>query len=491
MSLITQNSGSTRDYTDWSIMTFPDWRSLEEFAQKVPMTGQALLANREFAGYIDNQLRNLNNNKFNSYGLNDKHPRNYQEAMNREKFTYYEEYKKIKDRVERIVAEKLRKSSVAEVMKPKFVFNDKIGEFNYDKAAMMLVPEQYFYSPSKKREIDANKEKIIYKGEKMYLEDNTEVVFAFKVQTGGDIKYELNELGLFQKKTKKIDGQIFNEFSPSLELVDVLSGLKGLGYEVRQIDEKIWAKKNKESRNGKYEYVVVDGEESLRYASSIGVIEVTSDVKKVYLYKEKKPKLFNSVKIIVGLTAGGFTQWTNDFYTGVTAGIITDVLEGLGYSVAIEIAVGGGRCGGCYRKLNFEGRRTHGRRFFTFTAKSFNQQLDKDGLLYTLCDPSFHNIKFIRLLNSFFSFFGDEVDTRGNPAGTWHGISDNDMMFPIGVYHKSLDFKKGNSDLMHFYIHQVKDEGAAIAKITDIALMCENINKEALEKFMNYDFGTA
>jgi len=173
----------------------------------------------------------------------------------------------------------------------------------------------------------------------------------------------------------------------------------------------------------------------------------------------------------------------------MAAATCVEVLESLGYSVGVEVAVGGGRCGGCAKKLNFNGNLMQGRRFFTFTAKSFDEQMDLDGLLYTLCDPSFHNIKFISLLNNFFKFFGDELDKSANPSSTWHGIDNNDMVNPIGMYHKYMDFKKGNENLIHFYIHQVKNEDDVIRQISDLVLTCENKNLEALKKYSSHDFG--
>jgi hypothetical protein len=417
-------------YTNYTLTTFSDWRALQAAAKYIDSTkpnAAVSNANRAFKNWVEAILRDPSHRKLSSYGMFGKHPRSYKEAIEREKFLYYDEYKKIKKNVEKKIAEELQKSSITEAMKPRLVFNDKqIGEFVFDRAAMSLQPEIFYYSPSKKREIDILSEKIIYEGERMYLDtDKSLVVHALKV----------------------------------------------------------------EKKDGSIEFIQIKGEESLQEAVSKGIISCTSNNKKVYLYKEKKPKTYNGVKIIVGLTMGGFTNWVNDFYTGIAACVVTDVLEGLGYSVDVEVAVGGGRCPGCYKKLKFGNSYTDGRRFFTFTAKSFDEQLDLDGLLYTLSDPSFHNIKFVSLLNSLFNFFGDQIDEQGNPASTWHGISERDMMNPIGAYHKAMDYKKGNKNLLHFYIHQVKSEDDVVRQITDLVLTCENKNLEALKKYSTHDFG--
>jgi hypothetical protein len=418
--------GRPSEYTKYTVMPFSSWRALESFAKYIKKTQPSSVvetANEHFKSFVEGKL---NSGDTKSYGLFGKHPRTYEEAMNRTKFLYYDEYKRIKANVEKKIREELQKSSIVEVMKPKLVYNDKqIGEFVFDRAAMSLQPEIFYYSPSKKREVDALKEKIIYEANKMFLEDKSLVVYALKV----------------------------------------------------------------EKENGETEFIEIKGESSLSEAVKKGIVSCTSANKKVYLYKEKKPKMFNGVKIIVGLTAGGFTTWDNDFYTGIAAVACVDVLESLGYSVDVEVAVGGGRCGGCSRKLNFNGQLTHGRRFFTFTAKSFDEQMDLDGLLYTLCDPSFHNIKFISLLNYFFKFFGDQLDTKANPSSTWHGIKDSDMTNPIGMYHKYMDIKKGNNNLIHYYIHQVGSEQDVVRQITDLVLTCENKNLEAIKKYSSHDFG--
>lgn len=425
--------GRPAQYDKYTIMPFSSWRALESFAKYIENnypSAKVNTANSNFKSFVEGRLSSGNNK---AYGLFGKHPRNYEEAMSRTKFLYYDEYKRIKQKVEKKIREELQKSSIVEAMKPKLVFNDKqIGEFVFDRAAMSLQPEIYYYSPSKKREVDALKEKIIYEGKKMFLEsDKTLVVYALKVQT----------------------------------------------------------------EDGKTEFVEIKGESSLSEAVKKGIVSCTSANKKVYLYKEKRPKMYNGVKIIVGMTGGGYSvsRDYNDFYTGIAAAVCLDVLESLGYSVSVEVALGGGRCGACvsmYRSgLNFDGILTKGRRWFTFTAKSFDEQTDLDGLLYTLCDPSFHNIKFVSLLNYFFHFFGDTPDTNADPSRTWHGIEERDMINPIGMYHKFIDNKNGNNNLLHFYIHQVKSEDGVVAQIKDLVLTCENRNLEALKKYSSHDFG--
>ena len=485
----------TERYTNYSMMHFPSWKALEDFAKEIE-TEEARQANSKFKEYINQKLSGRQN-IFSSYGLNFKQPQNYEAAMQREEFIYLPEYLEVKVEIEKKIYEWLRFDSVAETMKPKLVYNDKqIGEFIFPKAAMSLKPKLFYYSPSKKIEIDINIEKLENKNGKMFLlSDGSEVVFAYKVKVQRVNDEDVKKYGEITKRTKKIDGEIFNLFKPVDDL-EVESQLISLGLKCKTVGKDLWVRKEKIETDSEYIYIENTGEDSLKKATKKGLIQVKSDNKKVYLYKEKKPKVYDSIKLLVGLTAGGFTEWINDFYTGVTAVILSEVLESLGYSVSVVVAVGGGRCSGCTPQLNFNNTRQHGRRFFTFTAKEFGEQIDRDGLLKTVADPSFHNIKWISYMNNFFSFFGDQLDVEPNPSSSWHGISHYDMENPIGTYQKALDYDKGNKNLLNFQIHQVTnaiDKKTAIEScleyIKTVCLTTMNINKKAAEMLegKNYD----
>jgi hypothetical protein len=453
IKLIGQGNRPT-DYSKWTIISFPDWRALEAFDKKADdMKPSSIVANANanFRSFVE---ANINSE---SYGLFGKNPKSYAEAMKRDKFIYYDEYKEIKERVEKIVREKLQKDKTAEVMKPKFVYNDKqIGEFVYDRASMSLKPKIYWYCPAENRVVDMiNEITYLYcPSQKRVVDKNEKILRDGNIMVLEDAKRSI----------------VVNAIKKDEKYLEILPSIR-----VRL-------------KEGGEEYIPLKGEETLKEGRKKGLIDVTSTNKKVYLYKEKKPKQYKAVKIIISLTAGGFTNWTHDFYTGICAGIIVDVLESLDYSVEIVVAVGGGRCGGCWRKLNFNGVRTHGRRFILFTAKNFDEQMDSDGLLYTLCDPSFHNIKFISLLNSFFNYYGDEIDTSGSPAGTWHGIDALDLQYPIGAQQKAVDFKKNIGDVLYFSLNMIKNENEIVQYVSDLAIYCENKNLESLNLYKSNEF---
>jgi hypothetical protein len=62
------------------------------------------------------------------------------------------------------------------------------------------------------------------------------------------------------------------------------------------------------------------------------------------------------------------------------------------------------------------------------------------------------------------------------------------MTNPIGMYHKHLDYKKGNKNLLHFQIHRVAGTKNAegiyvdvVNAVMNIARTAENINLKAYE----------
>lgn len=433
MSVIITPGGASRPtgYQEYTFADFNSWDAFTAFideARKLYPTPDATVADRNFGDFIQRELDIRTSGRGNdAYGILGRHPRTYQEALDRNKFIYWDEYKKLKSELFDKIQKRLAKSSVAEVMKPKMVYNDRqLGEFIFDRAAMALEPMIYFYSLVHKREINLETEEIYEKGDKIYLKsDDTKVIRAIKVE--------------------KEDGEII--------------------------------------------YMELKGEKTLSEASEIGIVSVSSSNKKVYLYKEKKPRMYNSVKLVTAMTMGGFTNWVNDFWTGMSTVLCLEILESLGYSVEIEVALGGGRCGGCSKKLLFRGQYIRGRRFIMIKLKDFNEQTDMESLLYMLCDPSFHNVKFVGMLNTIFSVYGDQISTSGNPAGTWHGIEEGDLVFPIGSYVKAKAALKGQSQLLDIYLHRIRNKIDVEGSVLKAIIGCEEINRQALLKLSQHDFG--
>ena len=158
--LIIGGEGHPNGYTDYTIMTFPGWRALDAFANKLNQkypNAKARQANENYKGNVNRALSTGTGDGISrdNLGLFGKWPLNYEDGMKRTNFVYYDEYKKIKEDVYKKIYEELAKTSTAEAMKPQMVFNDRqLGEFVFDRAAMSLAPEMFYYSPSKKREIN-------------------------------------------------------------------------------------------------------------------------------------------------------------------------------------------------------------------------------------------------------------------------------------------------------------------------------------------------
>jgi len=405
---------------DYSVQYFKDYEQFENFikeAEKLFGTTELTIANNNFSNYVNDQLAYGNTTPYGMYG---KHPYSYRQAIDRNSFVYWEEYKIIKKALFDEIKKIIEASSVAEISKPKMVFNDRqIGEFIYDRAAMALEPEIFFYSRSKNMVLDLEKDKIYYKDDKIYLEsDNSLVIRAMKIE--------------------KPDGTI--------------------------------------------EYLESIDDESIKKASERGIVSVTSTNKKVYLFKEKIPKEYKAIKIMVALSSGGFTNWNNDFFTGMAAALMVEVLESLDYSVELVVALGGGRCGSCSKKLMMNGQRKMGRRYMLVRLKEFGESADMDKLLYMLCDPSFHNVKFVGMLNTLYTLYGDELDTNGNPRMTWHAIEERDCIHPLGDILKTHDIINNNKGLLYYYLWRIKDANEIINKVSNIALLSNTYNIEALKK---------
>ena len=384
---------------------------------------------------VDSDLMNQTDARLygipNESGVYDKLPKSYDDAMNRTDFMYWDKYEKVKAQIQKDVLDKLAKSSVAEAMKDQMVYNDKeLGVFVYDRAAMGLQPELFYYSVKHKR---------VLSGEEL---DITSPKYALDVEVDAD------------EKTKFF-------FKPDHSKV-VLS---------IQIEKE----------NGELEYIEVDGEESISEATSMGIMSTTSDVKKSYLYKEKQPRLNNAIRIVVGLTRGGYTNWNNDFYGGVAAGIVIETLESLGYVVSVDVAFGGGRCAACGKKLNTPDGT--GRRYFTMNVKRFDENTDMNKLLYMICDPSFHTVKLLTYINCFFKLYGDEMSVA---QLYWHGIEKEDIITPIGAGLMTTDMALGNSDIMYYLIHRVAGEADVKKAVLDIVLNAETENLRLKERAFSY-----
>jgi hypothetical protein len=445
---ITGQSSKLTKFQDFSFQCFGSVEEFIAYTELVKQSGDSVLLNfldRERT-YIENYLVRNANNTNNQYGLlgTTKAPVSYLDAMNRKTFVYQEEYEKVKDRCRKLIDKALEKNSLAEAMKSKLVFTEReLGEFIYQRAAMALNLNLYYYSFVHNKKIE--QEDIIFiSGEKeefKYVLDGSPVFLCVRVSypllpSDSDSENELEEVN---SREEYVKADTLTD-----ELLDDITK-KG------------------------------------------GVIDTYSEVKKVYQYKEKQPRIKNAVKIIMATTFGGFTKssvW-GDFYTGVTAALVTEYLEARDYSVEIELVLGGGRCNpdaerggfsGCVggrnpKYLNTPSR--YGRRYLGITVKKFDEQLDLDNLLYWIADPSATKIKLLPYFNLFHWLYGDVMS---NQNMYWHGIEKQDLICPIGTFYKQKDVKKGMKDLLYFSVIAVDGIDQVANAILKIVLESENEN---------------
>ena len=94
MALITFGAPKPYNYTKYTILGFPSWKALTDFAQEVKETRrnpQVDFANANFKIYVNRILSNPSTRpEISSYGLFGKAPKSYDEAMSRETFLYYD-----------------------------------------------------------------------------------------------------------------------------------------------------------------------------------------------------------------------------------------------------------------------------------------------------------------------------------------------------------------------------------------------------------------
>ena len=325
VGFITGQDSRLYDYQDFSIQCFDSINEFIEYAELAKSKGSKELLDfleREREN-IDKQLQVRPNYKFGLKGT-DKAPLSYQDALDRKDFVYKDEYQRAKQNARAIIDKALEKNSLANAMKEKMIFTEReLGEFIYDRASMSIKPNIFYYSRIHKKELD---EQDIYsktvdgKDEYYYKNDNTEVELCIKA-----VVPPKNE---GEKET--------NEY-----------------YKIGDITD----------------------EDLKNIVDSGKIVSISSNVKKVYQFKEKQPRIKNAIKIFMGTSVGGYSRAGEygDFYTGVTLALVTEYLESRGYSVEIVMLLGGGRCRGCLpTKLNTPSQ--YGRRFIGITVKKFDEQ---------------------------------------------------------------------------------------------------------------------
>lgn len=430
---VTGDSDKLYSYQDFSIQCF---ESIDEFVKYAELAKSK--GSEELYKFLNKERESIDSilqkSRDNIYGLKgtDKAPLSYADALNRNTFLYKDEYEKAKEASKLLLDKALEKNSLAEAMKSKMIFTDReLGEFVYERASMSIKPNLYYYSRVHDFEVDEK-----------------------------EVKFDLVEGK--EKYTYTVDGT-------SIELCI-----------------KITIPAKNENEQDTYEYIESGSisDEELANFTKRGILSISSNVKKVYQFKEKQPRIKNAIKIFMGTSVGGYSKAGEygDFYTGIAAVLLAEYLESRDYSVELVMLLGGGRCTGCLpsHKLNTPSK--YGRRFIGITVKKFDEQLDLDSLLYWTSDPSALKIKLLRYFNVFHWLYGDDMTYNST---YWHSIQKEDLICPIAPFYKNKDIKKGNKDLMYFFIHEVKDVTEIAQAVLNILLKCENTNYQINQKALN------
>jgi len=137
----------------------------------------------------------------------------------------------------------------------------------------------------------------------------------------------------------------------------------------------------------------------------------TSNIKKVYLLKEKKPKKRNAVRVFIKI--GATSGYTADMYkwNGYLGVAIADLLSYMGYAVSIY---------GVYVNsydINDKGHSVFGSRCWTVCLKDFNETIDVPSLLYTTADLTFFRIKIFDYKTKFAQYYNDNFNTGLGSSG--------------------------------------------------------------------------
>ena len=63
-----------------------------------------------------------------------------------------------------------------------------------------------------------------------------------------------------------------------------------------------------------------------------------------------------------------------------------------------------------------------------------------------------------------------------------------DLVNPIGAFSKDMEYRRGNKNLLDFTIHKIGSAEDIVMEVSNAAIECERINKEALEKYTQHAY---
>ncbi len=283
-------------------------------------------------------------------------PENWDDAVGRNTFLWYKEYQEFKDAAKEEFNKLMNTPTFAELLAPKFIYNDKeLGLFSFEKASMGLLPSFHFYSFDNKKVIDENDIITNTDGENTYYTNKNDLTDTITVC------YKINVLDA----AGEISGEQYIPYNKDIEI-------------------------------------------DMEYVNSIGFLDVYSDVKKSFLYKEEVVRPVNAIRLFIQTDADSGVEAEAYKYNGYLACALAEFFDGMGYKTSIVVLFGNRRS-----DYNQSGRAPmaggHGIRWASYEAKKFTENLYVDKLLYTTCDPTYMRIKTFLYSHLLSDYYGDSL----------------------------------------------------------------------------------
>lgn len=318
------------------------------------VNGNSEYTYKTFLQYVYNYIEREIEGKSGMDWYGSPHPESLAEALSRERYLNMDDYNNVFNTIIKPRLEEILKDSKADLEMPVLKYNDRdLGIFDFNRAAIGLIPTNNYWSIKNKDFVDAS------------------LVQTYK--EGNSYKYKLIKGGspvVLVPKLKNVDAATTN---------------------------KIY----KEVYDGQNIFEVIK-----KYGVKIGgsADAFTSNIKKSYLLKEKTKKPKNAVRLFVSLGANCSISGSQYKWNGYAATGIAELLSTLGYAVSI-IGVYGLKT-----EINVDGGLSSGTRYFGITLKSFEETLDTGSILYTLSDATFFRVRFFECIAKSTYYYRDFIE---------------------------------------------------------------------------------
>jgi hypothetical protein len=415
---------------------FKDW---EDVSKEIPMTSVARKYLQDFeSSFItkDRAREEWYTDKFGKFS-------DYITYAKNTEFLHWQEYNDMVEAIRPMIDE-LKRESLASIIEPKFIYNEKgLGVFDFAKASTVLLPQYVYYSVKLKKIVSKDDVKIVEDGSGysyMLIKDKSKVILLPSFHDSDNLD--------------KAYAEIIDKLKSS-----TMDELNGNGF----ISEIV----------SKYNLTR----------------KVYSTVKKSYLYKEKLPMPKRAIRIFCYVGGNASINPSSLIYSGISAIAVAQLLEQIGYSVSI-IAIFGRRDTLRFPKGSTCQELSNNQRV-TVTAvelKKFTESLDIESLLVTMAESTFFRGTIFYNWLWEISKYNDPSDgALGYPLSR-DEIKDS-AFFSVGkrdgYYVKNKNGKYSpneQSPLLYYLISGVYSFQEAIEQIRTLVLSVDEENMRMREK---------